>query len=86
MNFFKTLNEIGLKFNLFGSGLFSGFINDDTNVSPDYKFTRMGYTSSSILVQSGDLLLLWAALFILYIIFYALEFVLHSVPYIRTLC
>ncbi len=52
----------------------------------DYKFERIGYTDSSILKQSGDILMLWMALFVLYAIFYAIEFVFDSVPYVRTIC
>ena len=46
----------------------------------------MGYTYNSILFNSGDLIFLWIVLVLVYFIFYAIEFVLFAVPYIRTLC
>jgi hypothetical protein len=78
VNYFKTLLQVGLRFTLIGGSLFGGFVDESSfsNIAPDYKYTRIGYTSSSILQQSGDLIVLWAALFILYCIFFAIEFVL----------
>jgi hypothetical protein len=46
----------------------------------------MGYQNSSLLSNSGDLVFFWLALFIVYCLVYAIEFVLHSIPYIRTIC
>jgi len=46
----------------------------------------MGYTSGSILVYSGDLVMFWLVIIIVYILVYAIEFVLHAVPYIRAVC
>jgi hypothetical protein len=46
----------------------------------------LGYESSSFLENSGDLVFLWLTLFITYCVIFAIEFVLHSVPYIRTVC
>jgi len=78
VNYFKTLLSVGLRFTLIGGSLFGGFVDESSfsNIAPDYKYTRIGYTSSSILQQSGDLIILWAALFVLYCIFFAIEFVL----------
>jgi len=56
----------------------TGFVNSNSfsSTSLDYKFERMGYTSGDILQESGDLIILWAILFVLYCVFYAIEFVL----------
>ncbi len=66
----------------------SGFVDSESfsSEAPDYKYERIGYTNGSILQQSGDLIILWAVLFVLYCVFYAVEFVLQAVPYIRNIC
>ena len=46
----------------------------------------MGYVTTSILQVGGDIIFLWAVLFGIYIIVFAIEFVLHSIPYIRNVC
>lgn len=38
LNFFQVLAGVGIKFNIMGSSVLSGFINSDSNVAPDYKF------------------------------------------------
>lgn len=86
-NFLKTVSFVGIKFTFFGGSMVSGMVNE-TSFSGDmpYQYDRMGYTSSSVLVNSGDLIFFWLVLFLIYCVIYAIEFVLHSVPYIRTIC
>jgi hypothetical protein len=67
--------------------MISGAVSSSSFPSnPPYQYSRMGYTTTSFLVNSGDLIFLWLTLFLIYCAIYALEFVLHSVPYIRTIC
>lgn len=87
VNFMKTLSIVGLNFSIVGGSIFSGSV-DESNFSsgaPDYKFERLGYTTTSILLNAGDLLILWAILFVVYCLFYAFEFVLYNYPYARSL-
>ncbi len=46
----------------------------------------MGYTSTSVLENSGDLIFFWLTLILIYCAVFAIEFVLHAVPYVRTIC
>ena len=46
----------------------------------------MGYTSTSFLENSGDLIFFWMTLVLVFLAVFALEFVLQSIPYIRTIC
>lgn len=45
----------------------------------------MGYGTSSIMANSGDLIILFIVLIAIYVLVYAIEFVLFAVPYIRTI-
>lgn len=49
VNFLKVLAGAGIKFNLVGGDILSGFVTPVTNAAPDYKFERVGYTSSFLL-------------------------------------
>ena len=83
----KTISFIGISFTFFGGDQLSSQVNS-SNIEAEmpYQYERMGYTSTSILDYSGDLVILWIVLFLVFFCVYALEFVLHAVPYIRTLC
>jgi hypothetical protein len=73
---------------MFGGSIFSSLVNSN-NLSqgvPDYKFERMGIQSTSILLNAGDLIVLWGILFISYCVIYAIEFVLNAYPYVKNVC
>ena len=54
---------------------------------PDnYKYVRMGVETSSMLINSGDVLFLWAVLFLFLFLVLALEFVMNTIPYVVNLC
>jgi len=87
VDFLQTLSLVGIRFTFFGGSMVSGFVNS-TALSGEtpYQYQRMGYVTTSVLTNSGDLIFLWITLILVYFCIFALEFVLFSVPYIRTVC
>lgn len=88
VSFFKSMTLISTNFKVFGGDWVGGIVGDIFSgfTPPDYKFTRIGLTSPSVLFNSGGLIFFWLILFVIYCIIYAIEFVLHAVPYVRKVC
>ena len=46
----------------------------------------MGVTTSSTLINSGDVLFLWMVLFLILFLVLAVEFIMGTIPYVVNLC
>jgi hypothetical protein len=83
----KSISVVGLKLSIPGGGSIGGMVNStDVTKIVDYKFYRLGYTNPSVLQQSGDIILMFGALFVLFCVVLAIEFVLQLIPYVRNIC